>query len=286
MSQFRSAVQGTAAAEIVTDTERIAFAREGRGFFALSGDNRTWRRIFQTTLPAGQYCDQYSGSLQDGKCTGDTITVNNDGSALLAIKSMSAVAFSFASRIAKTDNNKQMIRNATYSPLFVELIVCVAECSPGPHQQPFDECAIPIRHSTTVPFIFSEYISWSQRDDYLDFEGDEEKQGTHDGQVASGTPLAYSTNDTDAIEYQPHNNYGPDYWMVELLMDCAKTEQGWFELKGYHSPNIGWESNISQRPCSGSIGGSAPFSSINHIAKCGTVNVFSWGSNDCIVNSN
>lgn len=51
------------------------------------------------------------------------------------------------------------------------------ECSTGPHQQPSDPCAIPIAHNTTVPFVYAEYLTWSQQDDYLDFEGDEELQG-------------------------------------------------------------------------------------------------------------
>ena len=52
-----------------------------------------------------------------------------------------------------------------------------SDCSPGPYQQASDPCAIPIVHNTTVPFVYDEYISWSQNDQYLDFEGAEEKQG-------------------------------------------------------------------------------------------------------------
>lgn len=43
--------------------------------------------------------------------------------------------------------------------------------------------------------------------------------------------MAYSTNDPNAVEYQPLNKYGPAYWMVQMYMDCSKAEQGWFELK-------------------------------------------------------
>lgn len=56
-------------------------------------------------------------------------------------------------------------------------------------------------------------------------------QGTHDGEAPFGTPLAYSTNDATAVEYQPYNKYGSGYWMVQLLVDCTKTDQGWFEIK-------------------------------------------------------
>ncbi|KAK6046435.1 hypothetical protein COOONC_16060 [Cooperia oncophora] len=158
-------------------------------------------------------------------------------------------------------------------------------CSPGPYQQGTDSCAVPIVHNTTVPFVYAEYLSWSQGDQYLDFEGAEERQGTHDGDVPFGTPLAYSTNDKTAVEYQPYNKYGAGYWMVQLLVDCNKADQGWFELKGYLSPSVGWEQDISQKTCTGAVGGTAPFSSKNHIAKCGAVNVFTWGANDCKIDS-
>lgn len=44
MAKFRSAVQGTAAADIVTDTRRIAFARDGKGFFALNQQDGAWTK--------------------------------------------------------------------------------------------------------------------------------------------------------------------------------------------------------------------------------------------------
>ncbi|KIH47611.1 hypothetical protein ANCDUO_22327 [Ancylostoma duodenale] len=50
-------------------------------------------------------------------------------------------------------------------------------CAIGPYQQPNDKCAIPMVHNTTVPFGFAEYLSWSQGDYYLDFEGAEANQG-------------------------------------------------------------------------------------------------------------
>jgi hypothetical protein len=40
-----------------------------------------------------------------------------------------------------------------------------------------DPCAVPIAHTTNVSFFFVEYLSWSQADKYLDFEGAEQYQG-------------------------------------------------------------------------------------------------------------
>ncbi|KAK6757096.1 hypothetical protein RB195_015117 [Necator americanus] len=284
MTKFRSAVEGAAATEIFTDNQRIAFAREGKGFFALNGNDRSWSKNFPTTMPAGTYCDQYAGSLENGKCTRTTITVGQDGSAYLQIDSRNVIAFSLASRIGAAPNPTTvpkgylktviLLKKDTYQgqSLFIRGGVSHANnnvCSPGPYQQQNDKCAIPMVHNTSVPFAYIEYLSWSQGDNFLDFEGAEQNQGTHDGQVSFGTPLAYSTNNPSDYEYQPYNKYGTGYWLVQLLVDCSKSDQGWFELKGYASPSIGWEPNIAQSACTGKIGGSAPFQSVNHIAKCG-----------------
>ncbi|KHJ93840.1 alpha amylase, all-beta domain protein, partial [Oesophagostomum dentatum] len=83
MVKFRSTVAGTSASEIVTGYKQLAFARGGKGFFAINGNGGSWRKQFQTSLPSGQYCDVWSGYLKDGRCTGKTITVNNGNDASL-----------------------------------------------------------------------------------------------------------------------------------------------------------------------------------------------------------
>lgn len=50
-------------------------------------------------------------------------------------------------------------------------------------------------------------------------------------------------------------------------MDCSKTENGWFEFK--YRVNDNWEGKVHDRNC-----GNAPFSSVNHVAKCGAENVY------------
>lgn len=299
MAKFRSAVQGTAAADIVTDTRRIAFARDGKGFFALNQQDGAWTKIFATNLPAGDYCDHFSGGLDNGKCVGTKITVRDDHTSYLSVPSNSIVAISLDSKLTPYTppappsgySTTVILLKKDTNPgqnIFVRGGTSQAhngKCSTGPYQQSSDPCAIPMYHATTVPFVFAEYLTWSQQDNYLDFEGAEINQGTHDGAAAFGTPLAYSTNDKTAIEYQPYNKYGPGYWIAVLRMDCSKAEQGWFEVKGYETPDIGWEGDIKQGSCSGSVGGSAPFSSINHVAKCGAVNVFTWGSASCVIDS-
>jgi alpha-amylase len=75
-------------------------------------------------------------------------------------------------------------------------------------------------------------------------------------------------------------------------MDCSETESGWFEFKAYvieHSvgrQEVGWEPDINQVVECGSRRpglGRRPFASANHIARCGYLNVFTYGSGDCII---
>ncbi|KHJ89499.1 hypothetical protein OESDEN_10674 [Oesophagostomum dentatum] len=157
-------------------------------------------------------------------------------------------------------------------------------CSPGPYQQHNDPCAMVIKHITTMPTkcppsSCHEYRAWSRGDSYLDFEGPEIGQGRYNGTEAFGTPCLWTTSDPSQRGYNPFNKYGYAYWLVELLMDCAKTDNGWFEFKGF-IPSIGLELDIKQGECAGD-GGSAPFRSKNHVARCGAVNVFYWDSGAC-----
>jgi len=133
------------------------------------------------------------------------------------------------------------------------------------------ECSIPIRHlndrnSTTN--------AWKDGDLYLDWYGIEEDQGAG----AEGTALDWTTDawpsswgtarhySVDGYGEAALNDWGHHYWMMEVLMDCSKTADGWFELKSYISNGPGWEGNISQE--------NTPYASGNHFAQCGKINVF------------
>ncbi|GMS81299.1 hypothetical protein PENTCL1PPCAC_3474, partial [Pristionchus entomophagus] len=290
---------GRAATQIVTETNRLAFAREQTGFFAMNNGNSDWNRQFDTTLPAGSYCDQYNGQLLGSSCTGATIVVDGNGQATVHVHPATCVAFSVASRIGGPPPTP-VLPSGNYQKTVIFLqkktqpgqnnfirggSALVHQCFPGPFQQTSDPCAIPIVHNSTTPWMYTTYRQWSQGDEYLDFEGEEERQGTFDGTSASGTPLGYSTNDENSVDYQPLNKYGPDYWFAQLLKDCDKTENGWFEMKGFMKADC-WEADIHQSGCTGSIGGFNPLAnSINHVAKCGAVDVLVWDSNSCVVDT-
>ena len=61
------------------------------------------------------------------------------------------------------------------------------------------------------------------------------------------------------------------------------TNDEWFEVQGYIKGGSGPEQSIAQNVCGGSAGGSAPFSSLHHLAKCGYINVFHWSEGRCAI---
>ena len=139
------------------------------------------------------------------------------------------------------------------------------------------ECSIPIRHlnlfnNTTAP--------WKQGDYYLDWYGAEKDQNN----AAEGTPLDWTTNkwpsswgalkqfEKDGYGETPLNQWGHHYWILDVEMDCAKTVDGWFEIKSYISNGPEWESDVTQP--------GAPYDSINHFGICGMLNKFERGVNE------
>lgn len=136
------------------------------------------------------------------------------------------------------------------------------------------ECAIPISHNN---LINTTTMIWKQNDSYLDWYGAQSGQST----ASEGTPLDWTTDywplswgeqrtvAADGYGYTPLNTYGSHYWMLDVNMDCSATVNGWFELKSYISNGPGWENNVTQP--------NSPYSSGNHFAECGKLNVFARG---------
>lgn len=141
-------------------------------------------------------------------------------------------------------------------------------------------CAIPIQHrnlnnATTAP--------WKQNEQYLDWYGAESGQSSQ----AQGTPMDWTTNlwsaswgskrtvDSDGYGETPLNAWGQHYWMLDVLMDCSATVNGWFELKSFISNGPGWEADVSQA--------GTPYASGNHFAQCGKINKFERGSNAALI---
>ncbi|GFR93105.1 alpha-amylase [Elysia marginata] len=141
-----------------------------------------------------------------------------------------------------------------------------------------DPCAIPINNMHLGLNTYSyqrdneargdHYLSWAAREN-----GQPEK--------AKGTPAMLTTNATSKYNYSPLNTFGKDYWMARFEMDCAKTSNGYFEVKGFYEGQI--EAEFAPSACTGNAAehSSTQPSRGGHLARCGYTNVFSWGASDC-----
>ena len=94
MVRFRNVVGDSAIKNWWSNGEnQIAFAREGRGFIAFNNQQGSkLEQTLQTSLPAGTYCDVISGRKRSNMCTGKNITVEQDGTASIAVESIGFIA--------------------------------------------------------------------------------------------------------------------------------------------------------------------------------------------------
>jgi alpha-amylase len=310
MAGFRSAVMFEAPMDVVTTSNRIAFRRGNRGFFALNNDpSATWTQSFQTGLPAGTYCDVISGEPSSSGCTGPSVNVDSTGKASISIPAGLTFAIHIYSKSKSSPTVPPVVPKPTLPPVnsnykrtavFIQKQTTVGQnlfvrggldtskntgCSVDNSHCESDKCSMQIVHETNVNKYFATYIDWAQGDHCLDWYGPEPDQGTYDGQPSIGSPMAYTTNDKADPAYNPLNTFGAGYWLIDMKMDCSKTLNGWFELKGYLQGGDGWETNRQQSACTGSAGGSPPYQGQNHFARCGYINIFDFDSNSCIINN-
>lgn len=78
---------------------QIAFGREDRGYVVINREGAEVDRSYQTSLPAGTYCDVMSGEVSDGGCTGRTVEVGDDGRFSATVPANSGVALHAAAKI-------------------------------------------------------------------------------------------------------------------------------------------------------------------------------------------
>lgn len=99
MVAFRSVTAGTGVDHWWNNgRDQIAFSRDDKGFIALNRSEGAIEHTFQTGLAAGTYCNVFTGAVSDSGCDGNTITVDSDGTALVMIAPMQAVALHVESR--------------------------------------------------------------------------------------------------------------------------------------------------------------------------------------------
>jgi alpha-amylase len=77
----------------------IAFSRGTSGFFSTNNETAAKTVTVQTGLSGGTYCDVIHGALDNGKCSGPTVQVANDGTATITVGSYDSVAFTAADKL-------------------------------------------------------------------------------------------------------------------------------------------------------------------------------------------
>lgn len=104
MVRFRYVVDGSPITNWWDNgNNQIAFSRGEIGFVAWNGQKSDMNVYLQTCLPCGIYCDIISGEKVDGKCSGKSITVHEDGTARILLPKNSddgVVAINFESAIS------------------------------------------------------------------------------------------------------------------------------------------------------------------------------------------
>ncbi|KAI1286874.1 Pancreatic alpha-amylase [Halotydeus destructor] len=79
MVQFRNVVGKEPVADWWDNGyHQIAFSRRTKGFIAINNEDFPLKAKIQTALPPGVYCDIISGDLKDGRCTGRTVTIDQE----------------------------------------------------------------------------------------------------------------------------------------------------------------------------------------------------------------
>ncbi|XP_022105490.1 alpha-amylase 1-like [Acanthaster planci] len=294
--------------------QQIAFGRGDKAFIAINNDGHTLSETLYTGMPSGEYCNIILGDFDSssGSCSGPTIHVDGSGYAyfnvdtgddpVAAIHTKAKVGDSSGSPVNPIDHiNPGNPTGSQRTVIFIKKHTIIGQdlfirggidhtkrggCTSNADTS---ACALPIHHN--IGGTNTKFNAWKSGDDFLDWYGAESDQSSYEGRTADGTPLVWTTNnptnggnvEADGYGYTPLNKWGDHYWMVDLNVDCDQTEAGWFEIKAYLKNGAGWESDIWQGSCSGSAGGSKPYSSNNHFARCGYLNMFDFGSNSCTI---
>ncbi|HXV92767.1 MAG TPA: carbohydrate-binding module family 20 domain-containing protein [Pseudonocardia sp.] len=91
------ALRNTAAGESVTNwwsngSNQIAFGRGDAAYVAFNRSGSPLTRTFQTSLPAGTYCDVMAGDVSGTTCSGPVYTVNGSGQVTATVPANGALA--------------------------------------------------------------------------------------------------------------------------------------------------------------------------------------------------
>ncbi|GAA3026817.1 carbohydrate-binding module family 20 domain-containing protein [Kitasatospora albolonga] len=103
MVGFRNAVAGTGIVNWWSNgNNAIGFGRGDKGYVAINREGGALTQTFQTSLPAGTYCDVQHGDFASGSCSGTSYAVGSDGKFTATVGAGDAVALHVGARTSAT----------------------------------------------------------------------------------------------------------------------------------------------------------------------------------------
>lgn len=117
MTAFRNAVAGTDLVQWWDNGgNQVAYGRGDKGYVALNKAGGSVTRTFQTSLPAGRYCDVISGGPTSSGCSGTLVTVGSTGQATFTVPGTGSVALHVGARAGGTGATPSPTASPTPSP--------------------------------------------------------------------------------------------------------------------------------------------------------------------------
>ncbi|MEV8510541.1 carbohydrate-binding module family 20 domain-containing protein [Actinoplanes sp. NPDC051475] len=99
MVALRNAAAGAAVTNWWSNgSDQIAFGRGSAAYVAFNRSGSALTRTFQTSLPAGTYCDVMAGDFTNGSCSGPAYAVNAAGQVTATVAANSALALHINAR--------------------------------------------------------------------------------------------------------------------------------------------------------------------------------------------
>jgi alpha-amylase len=81
---------------------QIAFGRGANAYVVFNRDGGSLSRTFQTSLPAGTYCDVANGDVTNGSCSGTAYVVNGSGQFSATVPASGMLALHINARVASS----------------------------------------------------------------------------------------------------------------------------------------------------------------------------------------
>jgi alpha-amylase len=81
---------------------QIAFGRGANAYVVFNRDGGSLSRTFQTSLPAGTYCDVANGDVTNGSCSGTAYVVNGSGQFSATVPANGMLALHINARVASS----------------------------------------------------------------------------------------------------------------------------------------------------------------------------------------